>query len=137
VGGQKEADEKYQGVVVLIRNLLPSDYLSPPYWVLGGVRPAEDTTLVAEDSSSGKIIGILWLAYGGPAAMFAIHLSAESRAAWALCNAAIKLARDKGCKSLLLYIRSSRLLSAIQGRGGVITDSISHMVVFPVTKEEA
>ncbi len=114
--------------MITVRNLQDTDILTLPYWHIPGSRPCNNTTLVAIDND--KMVGLAWFAYGGEAALIGLFVSADSKAVWPLWNASKKLARDLGCKTLIMHVKPGRLLNAYVSRGGVVVEEGAHVVVF-------
>ena len=119
---------------MIVRTLLPDDVLTAPHWELGELRPHPDTTLIALDDD-GKLIGLLWMAYGGPAALLGVRFSSEPMAAWPLCAAAMRLAKDLGCKTLAFHVDEGRLLEEFLRRGGSVVAHPAHAVAFSVPQD--
>ncbi len=121
---------------MVIRTLRDTDRLDPPYWPLGDLRPANETTLIARDDESAKIIGLCWLAYGGPVAMIGVRLAADPGAVWPLCNAARRLAAIHGCRTILFHVEPGKVADRLRRRGGMVIETPLHLVSFPITGEE-
>ena len=115
-----------------VRHLLDTDELTSPHWNIPGHRPDPSTTLVATDPSD-KIIGLCWMAYGGPAAMIVIWASCEPIAGWPLWQASFNLAKERGCAMMLGHVQEgTKFIKVLEKRGWIINSWRSIAVGRPV-----